>query len=458
MNEPYKILIVDDEKEYRDTYRMILEAKGFTVGDAESVDEALSALEREYYPIVLTDVMMPNRGGMDLLNEINHLYQDRIQVIMVTGYGSVETAVESMRQGAFGYFIKSHKPEELLAEIEKAKKLVRLQVQQQTLARNNSTPGFLATSKSPRMREVFQMVDAVANSNANVLLLGESGVGKEIIAQMIHQQSERCAMPFVAINCQSFSESLLESELFGYEKGAFTGAATKRIGRFEESNGGTIFLDEIGEMSLSTQVKLLRVLESKRIERIGSNKPIYVDYRLINATNRNLTKAIKEGYFREDLLYRINTITIDIPPLRERKEDLDDLIHFFIALHCREMKKEIVEIDEATYEALLHYDYPGNIRELKNVIERLIVLSKDQVMCMSPHALKEYGVSSEKKQLIGGATLSHLSYREARKQFESDYIQKVMEAHHQNMTHAAKHMEMSRRQLFNKIVEYQLKV
>ncbi len=450
MSEPYKILIVDDESEYRDTYRVILENKGFYVETAASAQEALDILEREYYPIVLTDVIMPVRGGMALLEDIARLYPESVEVIMVTGYGSVETAVEAMRKGAFGYFIKSHNPEELLAEIDKAKKLVKLQTRSNIAERQREDSRYLNQTKSPKMQEILSVVEAVSASSANVLLLGESGVGKEVFAQMIHGKSSRATMPFVAINCQSFSDSLLESELFGHEKGAFTGAAGRRIGRFEEAAGGTIFLDEIGEMSLSTQVKLLRVLENKRIERMGSNKSIHVDFRLINATNRILSKEVRSGGFREDLYYRINTLTIEIPPLRERREDLGDMIRFFIAQQQAEMKKEIRGIDEETMRYLLSYDYPGNIRELKNIIERLVVLSRDGMLRINP------GQKSSADETQGLKIPDALPFRDARRIFEKEYIRKVMQKADNNITQAAKVMDISRRQLFNKLVEYNL--
>lgn len=451
MSEALKILIVDDEKEHRDTFRMILEAKGYTVGEAVDGTEALDVLSREYFSIVLSDVIMPGISGLELLKSIKGSYGDHVEVIMVTGYGSIETAVEAMKAGAFGYFIKTRSPEELLVEIERAQKFLNLRAQNQYLRQSSDTGRFLLKSKSRKMQLVFHLAETVAESNSNVLLLGESGVGKEVIAQMIHDRSSRREMPFIAVNCQLFSDNLMESELFGHEKGAFTGAMGRRIGRFEEASGGTIFLDEIGEMALNTQVKLLRVLEDKKIERIGSNKQIPVDFRLINATNRNIRQAIREGAFREDLFYRINTITIEIPPLRERREDIPDMIDLFVQKFSAEIKKDIHGVEEYTRQYLMNYNYPGNLRELKNMIERMVVLSQDGWLRMDS--------AGEPDRIRGSKSASGdvKPYREARRDFEIAYIQTIMDQTGQNVTKAAEIMGISRRQLFNKLTEYQMR-
>ncbi len=451
MSQSYKILIVDDEREYRETYRMILESRGFIVGEAESAKEALEVMENEYYPLVLTDILMPGMDGMEFLKEIKKNIEKSVEVIMVTGYGSIETAVQAMKMGAFGYFIKSHDPEELMIEIDKAKKIVNLQNQKNMIAKNKENRRFLYQSKNSKMKEILGIIDTIGKSNTNVLLLGESGVGKEVVAQMLHDKSQRAAMPFIAINCQSFSDNLLESELFGHEKGAFTGAVDRRMGRFEEASGGTIFLDEIGEMSLNTQVKLLRVLENKTIERVGSNKSINVNFRLISATNRILTHEVKNGKFREDLFYRINTITIEIPPLRERKEDIADMIDFFTRRYKNELKKDIKGIDDETMNYLMNYDYPGNIRELKNIIERLTVLSADGILRMN------FGTGAGPKKDIGLSHIEIKPYREAKKDFEINYLRNVLKHCNNNITQAANLIGISRRQLFNKIIEYNLK-
>ena len=445
----FKILIVDDDTDYRETYKMLLTKKGYNIETAESAENAFKILEKEFYPLIISDIMMPGTSGINFLKEVKTLYDKNIELIMVTGYGSIETAVQTMKIGAFGYFIKSHNPEELILEIEKVHKIFSLQNTNE-INKLNEKSKYLYKSKNKTMQNVFELVDRVADSNANILITGESGVGKEIIALMIHEISSRSNMPFIPINCQYYSHNLIESELFGHEKGSFTGATSKRIGRLEESNGGTIFLDEIGDMEHSTQVKLLRVLETKKIERIGSNKIIDVDFRLVSATNKNLHNAVIDGTFREDLLYRINTIEIRVPPLRQRKEDLEDMINFFINMFNKEMSKSIKDIEEETKSYLLNYNYPGNIRELKNIIERMVVLSNDGIL--------RRNITNEKNETRTILSKEEVvSYKEARKNFEIEYLINVLKSCNNNITHAAELMGMSRRQLFNKITEYQLK-
>lgn len=449
MNGLFKILIVDDDDAYRETTKMLLEKKGYIIEVVDGAEKALAILENEYFPLVISDIMMPGINGVELLKRSKVLYDKKIELIMVTGYGSIETAVETMKEGAFGYFIKSHNPEELILEIEKVKKLIRLQ-NINDLNKSKEGDRYLFSSKNREMQEVIDLVEQVANSNANILITGESGVGKEIIAHMLHEKSQRNTMPFIPINCQYYANTLIESELFGHEKGSFTGAIHKRIGRLEEADGGTIFLDEIGDMEIASQVKLLRVLENKKIERIGSNKIIDVDFRLITATNRDLQKAVSEQSFREDLLYRINTIEIKVPPLRHRREDIEDMIYFFMNMFNREMSKAVKDIEDHTKQNLLNYNYPGNVRELKNMIERLVVLSKDGILKMD-------GSISERNESIETGVHEIIPYKKARQQFEIAYIVNVLKSCNNNITHAAEHMGISRRQLFNKITEYHIR-
>lgn len=453
----FKILIVDDDADYRETYRMLLTKKGYSIDTAASAEEAYNVMDKEFYPLIISDIMMPGTDGIEFLKEVKEKYNKNIEVIMVTGYGSVDTAVQSMKIGAFGYFIKSHNPEELIIEIEKVHKIFYLQNINE-LNKSNKKSKFLYTSKNRYMQNIYELVNRVAESNSNVLITGESGVGKEIIAQMIHDKSNRANMPFIPINCQYFSSGLIESELFGHEKGAFTGAAATRIGHLEEANGGTIFLDEIGDMEEGTQIKLLRVLETKQIERLGSNKLINVDFRLVSATNKNLTKAVQEGKFRGDLFFRINTIEIKIPPLRERKEDIEDLLYFFIDRYNKEMGKGIKDIDEDTKKQLLNYKYPGNIRELKNIVERLVVLSNGSILKGEIINIKKsFNYVDNNLDNDSNINESIVNYKEAKRKFEVNYISKVLKSCNNNITHAAKLMDISRRQLFNKIIEYDLK-
>lgn len=448
MSKMFKVLVVDDEIEHRETMRMILESKGYMVGEASSGGEALDLLDEEFYPLVLCDYIMPGIDGLEVLKRIKKQYGDSIEVIIITGYGDVESAVEAMKLGAFGYFIKGNNPDEMLLEIEKAKKMLSLRKNHSLITKRNDKKRYLYQTKNPKMKEILSILEDVAKTNANVLLLGESGVGKEVIAQKIHEMSDRAKMPFIAINCQYFPSNLLESELFGHEKGAFTGANEKRIGRFEEANGGTIFLDEIGEISNDIQVKFLRVLENRTIERLGSNKQIPVDFRLISATNRDLVKEVKNNNFREDLFYRINTITIEIPPLRERKEDLEDMIYFFIDIFKEELKKDIKEIDSDTLRFLLNYDYPGNIRELKNIVERLVVLSKNGVLKMDNFGALNYSIKENK------VNRPVTPYEVAKEEFEKEYFYNALKQYDFNVTKTADAIGISRRQLINKINKY----
>ncbi len=446
--ETFKILVVDDESDARESMQMLLHRANYAVVTAASAEEALSILEKEYYPLVITDVMMPGINGIEFLQKMKSIYRQSVEVIMLTAYGSIKNAVQTIKMGAFGYFIKGNDPEELLLEIKKAKLILELKASRNQQADKNSS-SFLLTSKNAGMQAVWEMVAEVAKTNANVLITGETGVGKEIVAQQIHQQSDRADKLFIPINCQNYPDTLIESELFGYEKGAFTGATAKRIGKIEAGSGGTIFLDEIGEMGLSTQIALLRVLETKQIERIGSNRLIDVDFRLVSATNRDLYQAVKKERFREDFLYRINTIEICVPPLRKRREDIPDMIDFFVQKYERETGKRITSIAPETERFLLEYEYRGNVREMRNIIERLVILSRDGV-------LRNEEMGNVRACRPGRQKGELPSYREAKQAFEREYIQEMLENCDFNISRTAEKMDLSRRQLFNKITEYEI--
>lgn len=449
MNESVKILIVDDEADYLETHKMLLESKGYIVNLASSATEALDILSVEYHPIVITDVIMPNKDGFYLLREIKKNFKERIQVIVVTGHGSITAAVQAMKEGALGYFIKSHNPEELFMEIEKARRVVKFETIQFISDRDHRSKFFLQESKNQKIKDILLDIETLSDSDCNVLITGESGVGKEVFAKHIHEKSRRSSEIFLPTNCQSLSSTLLEAELFGHEKGAFTGATIQRIGRFEEASGGSMFLDEIGELSQNIQVKLLRVLDTRFIERIGSNKQIPVKFRLISATSRNLDNEIKSGNFREDLFYRINTVHFVIPPLRERREDLEAMIQVFVQQYANEVKKNILGIEPETLEYLLQYDYPGNVRELKNIIERMIVLSRDGYLSMD---LKD---CTKDRSPLHPEAIS--DYADAKKEFEFQYFKNALSMNDFNISKTADSIKMSRRQLFNKIIEYNLK-
>lgn len=448
----FRILVVDDEEEYREVLQIILEDKGYCVETVSCAEKALEKLNIKKFDLVLSDLIMNGMDGMQLLDKIKGNYQD-IEVILITGYGSIENAVAAMKKGAFTYFIKSHDPEELIIEIEKVRKLNSLENDNNILKSKYESIDFMLETKSREFKRVLDIAKKAANSNSNILLLGESGVGKEVLAQYIHQCSDRRNNHFIPVNCHAFTDSLLESELFGHEKGAFTGALKSRKGRFEAAHGGTLFLDEIGDIPLSTQTKLLRAIETRIIERLGSNQPIEVDFRLVSATNKNLYDEISRNNFREDLFYRISTITIEIPPLRKRKEDLNILIDFFIKKSESELKKKITKVEDDAMSFLLNYDYPGNVRELKNIIERLAVLSEDGIL--REKDLPRCQGKGEDYPLDDTDVIRPL--KQVKKELEAQYIEKVLIKCDYNVSEAARRLDISRRQLFNKINEYNLK-
>lgn len=448
----FKILVVDDEIEYREVLQMILVDKGYYVETASCAEKVLEIIKRQRFDLVLTDLIMDGMDGIELLDRIKENHKE-IEVILITGYGSIENAVEAMKKGAFTYFIKSHDPEELIMEIEKVRKLNSLENDNNILRSKYENLNFMLETKNREFKRVLDIAKKAANSNSNILILGESGVGKEVLAQYIHKCSDRKNGHFIPVNCHAFSDGLLESELFGHEKGAFTGALKSRKGRFEASHGGTLFLDEVGDIPFSTQTKLLRAIETKTIERLGSNQPIEVDFRLISATNKNLYNEISKNNFREDLFYRISTITIEIPPLRERREDLHILIDFFINKSESDLKKKIIKVEEEVMSFLLSYDYPGNIRELKNIIERLVVLSEDGIIRGKdlPRCQRRL-----KDDVVYDINIIR-PLKEVKKELEARYIEKVLMKCNYNVSETARKLDISRRQLFNKINEYNLK-
>lgn len=448
-NESVNILIVDDEADYRDTLSIFFEALGYSTEKVKSAEDALKLLDRKFFPIIVTDMMMDGMSGIDLLKIVKKEYADEIEVIMVTGYGSIETAVETIKTGAFGYFIKSHNPKELQEEVERAAKSMEIRKWKSIEA---SKMNFVVSSKNPKMAKIWALVEKLADSDANVLITGESGTGKEIMANRIHELSGRKNEAFVPINCQSIPASLIESELFGHEKGAFTGANESHKGKLEKGNMGTIFLDEIGDMSTDMQGKLLRVLENHQIERVGSNVSIDVNFRVISATNKPLSDMVKEGSFRGDLMYRINTFEIDIPPLRERREDIPTFVNYFTRRYVAKTGKCICGISEDTWQFLLNYNYPGNVRELKNMIERMVILApKDGILHMDDKKGVGYLNEIEDMGVVE-------PYRDAKRKWERNYIIGVLDKEYGNITKAADIMDLSRRQLFNKMKELNIKI
>lgn len=447
----YKILIVDDEIEYQKVLKFILRDIGYNVESCSNGMEALEYLENNIVNLILTDLKMPVMDGVELIKQVKEKYSS-VEIIVMTAFGTIESAVDSMKYGAVDYFTKSSEMDELVIKVDRLAKMHRLENKNEILMHYQNEKEFFYTSKNKAFLDVLEMCERVADTNINILILGESGVGKEVIAKYIHKLSNRKGEPFVPINCQVFPEGVIESELFGHEKGAFTGAQETRIGKFEQAHLGTLFLDEIGDLPVSTQGKLLRAIESKKIEKIGSNKSIDLDIRFVSATNKDLENLIETEEFREDLFYRINTLSITIPPLRDRKEDLPELIKFFIDKIKKDQKKKNLIVNDDVIEFLVEYNYPGNIRELKNIIERMIALSKGGVVT--------------KKDLLMPITLTknysskegevNKSLRSARSDFEYKYIYESLVLKLGNVSKTAEFLEISERQLWNKIKEYEI--
>ncbi len=381
MAEPFRILVVDDEPTQLELVGGFLRRQGFEVSHAPSGRAAVTRFRQEPFDLVLTDQRMPDLSGLDVLEAVRAASPDTAVVIM-TAYGTIETAVSAVKAGAADYLAKPLNLDELLHRIHQIQDRRRLLTENRelraALAERHRVEGIIG--ESGPMQEVLSVVRRVASSDATVLIRGESGTGKELIAKALHYASPRAASPLVKLNCAALAESLLEAELFGHEKGAFTGAIAARKGRFELADGGSLFLDEIGDLPPHLQVKLLRVLQEREFERVGSSRPIKVDVRLLAATHRNLEALVRDGRFREDLYYRINVVTIPLPPLRERREDLPMLIDHFLRAFADKNGKRIRGLTREAREALLRYDYPGNVRELENLIERAVVLTRDDVI------------------------------------------------------------------------------
>ncbi len=370
------ILIVEDNTQEAGLLRDILQEKGYHVEIAYDGEQGINQLKENFYDVVITDLAMPKIGGMEVLDYVVEHLPDTICII-ITGYGSIKGAVEAIKKGAYEYLTKPIHQEEILLVVEKALETRRLRRENEYLRhRLWQEWGYgEIVGKSKAMQRIFSIIEKVANTDSTVLILGESGTGKELVARAIHHASRRCNNSFIPVNCGAIPEELLESELFGHERGAFTGAIKTRLGRFELAHGGTIFLDEIAEMSPKVQVKLLRVLQEHTFERIGGSRSIKVDIRVIAATNKDLEREVREGRFREDLYYRLNVIPIRLPPLKERKEDIPLLVEHFLERFSRQKGLRKVEITNEALEFLMKHDWPGNVRELENVIERMIILS-----------------------------------------------------------------------------------
>lgn len=455
IRENMRILVVDDEADYCEVLKMILEGNGYSADICFNGREALQKLEESSYDIVITDLNMPVMDGYELLKEIKKREYDT-EVLMLTAFGTIEKAVEAMKAGAYTYVTKGNDPEELLMELRRASDMRKAEMKNRILE-EKVRKQFMLESKNTRFRQMLVLAERAAASESNILILGESGCGKEVLASFIHEKSGRKNANLLELNCQALSESILESELFGHEKGSFTGASRRRIGLFEAAHGGTLFLDEIGGVSIGLQAKLLKAIENRTIYRMGSNTPISVDFRLITATNRNLKEDMDKELFRSDLFYRISTIVIEIPPLRERPEDIPLFIDYFIDKYSIEMKKRNIDISDKVRSMMIEYDYPGNVRELKNIVERCMVLSE------KGEIKEEYLPSELLYGHIRGTYRNAFetdyteSLREYRSKAEKSYIEGLLARYPKDMNKIADILSISRRQLFNKLVEFGLK-
>jgi DNA-binding NtrC family response regulator len=443
------ILVVDDDAAMRDYLREELEHEGFRVETAASGRTGIERVKHGGIDLVVSDVKMPDLDGLDLLREVREVHPTP-SVITITAFGSIDTAIRAVKLGAFDYITKPFQIEQLVLVIEKALSELALRSEVARLraevARTVRFENIIGRSRS--MQDVFALVRRVASSQASVLITGESGTGKELVARAIHAHSPRATRPFVAVNCAAIPETLLESDLFGYKRGAFTDARADRPGLFVEAGGGTLFLDEIGELPLPLQPKLLRVLQEREVRPLGANKSERVDVRVLAATNRQLEKRLKDGRFREDLFYRLNVIHIDLPPLRERTEDVLPLAEHFLDRSAQRAGKALRGFKESAKKILLGYAWPGNVRELENVIERAVALAEGEIVAPEdlPPAMRDRKNQDRiTTALAQGLTLDEL---------EREYIQRVLEAEGGNKTRAAQRLGLDRKTLYRKLDEY----
>ena len=450
MSEKGRILVAEDEESHRIMLRAVLQEEGYEVAVAADGPEAIRAVEQEPFDLILLDIRMPGMDGIEALTEIRKI-SPYIPVLMMTAYASVKTAVEALKAGAFEYLIKPLDIDELKILIEKA--LEHYHLREENLALRERLGDRFDFSKiigkSQKMKDLFDLLAQVAPTDATVLILGESGTGKELVANSIHHNSRRASQPFIKVSCAALPETLLESELFGHEKGAFTGAIARREGRFQLAHRGTIFLDEVGEMSAATQTKILRVLQEKEFEPLGGTRTVKVDVRVIAATNKDLASEVKEGRFREDLYYRLNVVPVSIPPLRTRKDDIPALAAHFLNFYREKNQKELKEVSPKALDLLIRYDWPGNIRELENCLERAVIMARGEVIAPMDLPPQIQALSSEKGE-PGVHFPSGISLQEA----ERALILKTLEDTGGNRSRAAEILGINRRTLQIKLKEY----
>lgn len=448
-----KVLIVDDEKLVRDFIQETLKRSKFDVEAVDCAQKAFNLMREKQFDLVITDLKMPDFTGIDVLKKAKELCPGAL-VVIVTAYGSVENAVEAMRLGAFNYLIKPFSPDTIEAVVEKANEHLNLVAENSYLRQQLNPAGSSSTApvvaESPIMKKLITDAERIAKSNANVMITGESGTGKEVIASLIHFHSNRSKGPFIKVNCAAIPETLIESEFFGHEKGSFTGALSTHRGRFELANGGTLLLDEITEVPISLQAKLLRAIQEQEFQRIGGTKPIHVDVRIVSTSNRNMQEAINDKKIREDLYYRLNVMPIHLPPIRERKADIIPLVEFFLKKFSQENHKEAIKLNKQAAELLTNYDWPGNVREIGNIIERAVVLNNTGELTPDEIYLVNRLAGPEGANALPPDRI--MTLQELEKKLIIETLQKLKN----NRTKTAEALGISIRTLRNKLQEYKL--
>ncbi|MEA1970683.1 MAG: sigma-54 dependent transcriptional regulator [Thermodesulfobacteriota bacterium] len=447
------ILIVEDEQAQRKMLRGFLADEGHHVAEAEDGNTAIRQVQNGHFDLLLLDFKMPGMNGIEVLEKIKNI-NPKISVIMMTAYGTIETAVDAMKLGAVDYIPKPIDLDQLLALVSRISER-QILIRENEILRQKVWKKGLAQEqiiyKDAGMEAIINMVGRVASSRATVLIMGESGTGKELFANLVHATSPRSEKPMIVVNCGALPETLLESELFGHEKGAFTGATARRAGRFEEADGGTLFLDEIGELSPSVQVKLLRFLQEREFQRLGGNQTIRADVRIISATNQNLEEKVKDGTFREDLYYRLNVVSITIPSLRDRRGDISVLTEYFIKRFSAENDKDIKGLSNEAMDILMKYDYPGNVRELENIIERAIVITRDQIISIRDLPFEEISPHHFADYKEGGVLKDEIESLERKR------IEQALDETGNNQTRAAELLGITERTLRYKLKKYDFK-
>ncbi|MEE9186473.1 MAG: sigma-54 dependent transcriptional regulator [Bacteroidota bacterium] len=444
------ILVVDDEKSVRDSLKMILEYEHYDVVFAVNGVKALADVEKNSFDVILLDIKMPGMDGMEVLHRLKDTHPE-IPVIIISGHGTIENAVEATKLGAYDFLSKPLDRDKVLVTVRNAIEQRNLRIRYQQM-REQIEGRQVILGSSPKVKEILRIIERVGPTHARVLISGENGTGKELVAKALHRSSRRSDMPMVEVNCAAIPSELIESELFGHEKGAFTGATAQRVGKFEQAIGGTVFLDEVGDMSLPTQAKVLRALEEGKIDRVGGTRQIPVDLRVIAATNKNLTDEIKKGNFREDLYHRLNVIPIHVPPLRERRADIPILANSFVEEICNRDGIARKTITDRALQVLKSMDWPGNVRELRNIVERLVIMTVGTVIEVEHIDLQTTPIKSEFEDILN----TTVTFQEFKENAERAFISKQLENHGWNISKTAERLGIQRSHLYNKMKRYRL--